>query len=304
MAVLAVAAGCGGPAAPAAPDAGSDAGAGCPSSCDDGVYCNGVEGCDANGACTPGTAPCPAPMVCDEAMDRCRSDCPDADEDGAADAACGGIDCDDTAAAIHPGATEVCDISGVDEDCDPNTRGTRDGDGDGYIDAACCNGSACADDCDDGHRFVNPGSTEVCDGFDGDCDTVIDEGVQIPFFPDCDGDHDGAETALSMPVLGCGMPTSAPTGCMPTETRAGWSAYATDCDDHDGLRSSAQPEVPGDLHDNNCNGLVDEQFTISGSLHVLGGAVSGPTIRILHPSLEAAPEVCGATYCISGGFGP
>jgi hypothetical protein len=42
--------------------------------------------------------------------------CPDADGDGARDAACGGTDCDDTDPLVEPGALEVLD--GDDEDCD------------------------------------------------------------------------------------------------------------------------------------------------------------------------------------------
>jgi len=46
--------------------------------------------------------------------------CPDADEDGAQDAACGGADCDDTNDAVGPSQAEVCD-NGLDDDCDGMT---------------------------------------------------------------------------------------------------------------------------------------------------------------------------------------
>jgi nitrous oxidase accessory protein NosD len=38
-------------------------------------------------------------------------------------------------------------------------------------------------DCNDSNAAVNPGATEVCDGFDNDCDGLVDEG-----FPNTDGD--------------------------------------------------------------------------------------------------------------------
>ena len=49
--------------------------------CEDGVYCNGVETCDAGGICQPDTNPCPGQM-CDEINDECvdcldNTNCPD-----------------------------------------------------------------------------------------------------------------------------------------------------------------------------------------------------------------------------------
>lgn len=43
--------------------------------------------------------------------------CPDADNDGFTDQACGGEDCNDSAGSIYPGADEVCGDE-VDQDCD------------------------------------------------------------------------------------------------------------------------------------------------------------------------------------------
>jgi len=42
------------------------------SDCGNGAFCDGVETC-ADGACAAGTAPCVAPEVCNEAMDRCEA---------------------------------------------------------------------------------------------------------------------------------------------------------------------------------------------------------------------------------------
>jgi hypothetical protein len=99
-------------------------------------------------------------------------------------------DCDDLDATAYPGAAEVCD--GADNDCNGTADdgvGTvfyADADADGYGDASSTT-TACsvpsgyttdATDCDDADPTVSPGSLEVCDGADNDCDGV----------PDNDGD--------------------------------------------------------------------------------------------------------------------
>ncbi len=161
----------------------------------------------------------------------------DGDHDGHASTACGGDDCDDTDATRHPGAPETCDGAGADEDCDPTTLGERDADGDGFDDHACCNGTRCGDDCDDQAPGTHPTASEVCNGHDDDCDAATDEGVQVTYFADCDGDGLGA---------GAGMLLCAPSTC------AGFPAVtsSSDCDD-------ARPEAhPGASE--TCNGLDDD----------------------------------------------
>ncbi len=98
--------------------------ANCPGGCDDGVFCNGLEFCNA-GTCSPGPTPCPGEF-CDEANDRCVACLTDADCDNGL--FCDGIEechdgeCDqhDTpcegAACDEP--TDSCAACGVDADCD------------------------------------------------------------------------------------------------------------------------------------------------------------------------------------------
>ena len=97
-------------------------------------------------------------------------------------------DCDDTSPAVNPGADEVCDDL-VDNDCDglidcddPDCGICRDIDDDGYGDPVhpCCQFEGF--DCDDINQLVNPGQSEICDGLDNDCDSVIDN-------KDVDGDN-------------------------------------------------------------------------------------------------------------------
>jgi len=96
-------------------------------------------------------------------------------------------DCDDNNAAVNPAATEIC-ADGLDNDCDGIPL-LSDLDMDGDLNVACggtdCDdtdpllnnttdldgdGSTSCTDCDDNDALAVPGSTEVCDGIDNDCD--------------------------------------------------------------------------------------------------------------------------------------
>jgi hypothetical protein len=110
--------------------------------CDDGLYCNGVETCQ-NGDCTAGTAPCVDDAHCDEANDQCLSCVSDAE-------------CDD---GLFCNGEETC----VDGSCVPGTPPCVD---DAHCDEANGQCLSCVSDaeCDDG-VFCN--GTETC--VDGSC---------------------------------------------------------------------------------------------------------------------------------------
>jgi cysteine-rich repeat protein len=113
------------------------------STCDDDLFCNGVESCDALQDCVPGAVvDCDdadictddscneTDNLCDNVFDltngpECLAQCTDDDGDGwfIDGGDCGVVDCDDTDPATSPGAAEVCDDN-------------RDNDCDGLIDAA------------------------------------------------------------------------------------------------------------------------------------------------------------------------
>jgi len=93
-------------------------------------------------------------------------------------------------------------------------------DGDGYNDEDCG-----GTDCDDSLPSVNPGSTEICDGIDTDCDGVPMEGEE-----DVDGD--------------------------------GFMACANDCDDNNPAINPDAEDIPYDGLDQDCSGddLTDADF--------------------------------------------
>jgi hypothetical protein len=265
------------------PDAAVD-GPSCARTCDDGVYCNGLERCapgevgaDGDG-CLASDPPCEG--RCDEVERSCGA-CDDADADGANDAACGGTDCDDTAALVFPGATEICDAAGTDEDCDPTTYGVRDADGDGFADGTCCNGETCGPDCDDASATVHPSSAETCDGRDNDCDDGTDEGVVPTFYEDADGDGYGSSSEGAATLMQCLSPGS------------GWAASNDDCDDalddvHPGL-----PDICNRRDDNCRDGVAEEE---------------GCPCFITDPPIDCGTDVgeCvhGTMRCIAGEWGP
>ena len=49
---------------------------------------------------------------------------------------------------------------------------------------------------------TNPAATEVCDGVDNDCDGLIDEGVQLTFYADLDGDLYGNPLSTTQSCTG------------------------------------------------------------------------------------------------------
>ncbi len=145
---------------------------------------------------------------CDGTIDEDCAVCTDNDGDGFyAQSGCGtDLDCDDSNSSVNPVATEVCD--GIDNDCDgvidedglDQTSYYIDNDGDGYGDPTtavlACDPPggyvAFGGDCDDANAAVHPGADEICDGFDNDCNTAIDQAdVPVEFL--CDPAPNNAE---------------------------------------------------------------------------------------------------------------
>lgn len=267
--------------------------------CDDGIFCNGREYCapNARGAdergCVPARdPPCNKSVGCTESGGgHCDPTCPDNDDDGQADRACGGTDCDDNNRAVHPGAQEACDSMGVDEDCDPCTVSPMDGKGgdrdlDSYASRSCVNrfregaptcsnsvvvlldsvdggvagggrvvGADCNDDPAMSGSREHPFQPEVClNNRDDDCDGNVDN--TAVFYRDLDNDGRG-DPGARVPGAMCGP---------------GLVANADDCDD---LRSETYRGAPEqcDGLDNNCSlpgamaGGPDRTEDVDGDRH-------------------------------------
>jgi hypothetical protein len=161
-------------------------------------------------------------------------------------------DCDDARAQTHPGATETC--NGIDDDCDRTAdEGLLltfylDADGDGHglasVSMPACSAPSgyvsSSDDCHDGCASCFPGSTEVCDGLDNDCDGTIDDGVLLTFYVDADGDTYGTTVTTEA----CTMPS-------------GYAARSGDCNDACATCNPSRSEVCDGL-DNDCDGAIDD----------------------------------------------
>ena len=165
-------------------------------------------------------------------------------------------DCNDALAAVNPGAAEIC--NGVDDNCSgvaeeglTFSNYYADADVDGYGVGTATN--ACASpgagyatangDCDDVMVGVNPGAAEICNGWDDDCDSSIDEGIPtIAYYNDADGDGYGAGLATTT----CSI-LSAP-----------FVSNNTDCDDSNIAVNTAATESCSNTIDDNCNGTINE----------------------------------------------
>jgi hypothetical protein len=193
-----------------------------------------------------------------------------------------GGDCDDDNALVNPGVAELC--NGIDDDCDglvdfdddlENPTWYGDADGDGYgLDTVLKVAPGCEPpegyaaapgDCDDLDPAVNPDGTEVCNGYDDDCDELVDDAdgsLDGELYYE-DEDNDGFGDAAGTAVVAC----SAPFGHEPD---------ATDCDDSDATVNPDAIEVCNG-RDDNCvddeNDAIDRKaWYVDGDGDTYGGA--------------------------------
>jgi len=158
----------------------------------------------------------------------------DRDGDGLARASeyCGGNDCDDG----DQNAGEPTDWY---RDVDSDTYGA------GEAELSCTQPDGFVDhngDCDDTDELVNPDATEVCNGYDDNCDGNIDDENINVWYADADEDTYGdPNTTLTQ----CDQPD-------------GYVDNALDCLDTDGTVNPDGTEVCDDGIDQDCNNIVDD----------------------------------------------
>jgi large repetitive protein len=165
-------------------------------------------------------------------------------------------DCDDTNSSVNPAAEEVCNE--IDDDCDGEidedlaVSWYQDADSDGFGDPDvevldCDPGTGWVEnleDCDDANSAIHPDAQELCNGYDDDCDGLVDDQDDsitglVSWYLDADADGYGDDASV---IEACELPS-------------GYAEYGGDCDDSDPAYNPGASESDcTDPADYNCDG--------------------------------------------------
>ena len=131
-----------------------------------------------------------------------------------------------------------------------------DADGDGYDSD---------NDCDDTNPFAwDSSAAESCDGYDNNCDGVVDEGLASTYYLDADGD-------------GYGDPGTTTQSCVHP---SGYSDNPLDCDDANAWAWNTGAPESCDGYDNNCDGQADEGLSSLYYLDADGDGYGDPLTEV------------------------
>ena len=158
---------------------------------------------------------------------------------------------------------------------------TTDDDGDGWTE--------CDGDCNDGNAAVRPGATEVCNGFDDNCDGLIDAifvsgtytTLKSNTYRDADGDGYGSS---STSLLACAPPP-------------GYVAIGGDCDDTTTAVNPGRAEVCNFI-DDDCDGKVDEGVAIPVYPDVDADGFGDWTLGGIACSVPSGYSIVGGDNCV------
>ncbi|MFM7200804.1 MAG: MopE-related protein [Myxococcota bacterium] len=130
-------------------------------------------------------------------------------------------------------------------------------------------------DCNDKDPDIYPGADERCNEVDDNCDAQIDEGLELTFYQDADGDTFGNATNTTS---ACEAPT-------------GYVFSAGDCNDTDAQIYPNALEVPYDGIDQSCDGqdLVDVDQDGYAAIGTPDGTDCNDGDASIHPNSEDIP---------------
>ena len=129
-------------------------------------------------------------------------------------------------------------------------------------------------DCNDSNNLIYPGTTEICNTLDDNCNYLIDEDIiYATYYIDADGDNFGN---AEIDTLWCG-------------TIPGYVTDATDCNDADNTIYPGSEELLNGV-DDDCDQLIDEGLSINQIQLVTLFIFPSPTMSEINIQFEVLQQ--------------